>query len=166
MSKLCIKDLKMDLYGQVRQQSLVRFPSCLLGQKPQVQCKLDLQTCRILCGCVICIVVLHYNWIIFTHCFNCRNLTSYQAKTSTTSLEIVLDGARKIYTTGSEVTGQVVITATEQVNFDQIIVSRKGEGRVYPSHYGKILKWWPLPAYVVTVHVFEFCYKQCAVSRL
>jgi len=73
--------------------------------------------------------------------FHCRNLTSYQAKTSTTSLEIVLDRAGMIYTTGSEVTGQVVITATEQVNFDQIIVTLKGEGRVYPSHYGKILSY-------------------------
>ena len=111
--------------------------------------------------CYLWTLVLHYNWIIFTHCFYCRNLTSYQAKTSSTSLEIVLDRAGMIYTTGSEVTGQVVITATEQVNFDQIIVSLKGEGRVYPSpsHYGKILSYVRGPKYAGHHHGEVYCAK-------
>ena len=66
-----------------------------------------------------------------------------------------------IYTTGSEVTGQVVITATEQVNFDQIIVSLKGEGRVYPSpsHYGKILSYVRGPKYAGHHHGEVYCAK-------
>ena len=66
--------------------------------------------------------------------FYCRKLTSYQVKTRSTRVEIVLDRAGKIYTKGSEVTGQVLITASKQVNYDQIIVSLKGEGRVYPGN--------------------------------
>jgi len=66
--------------------------------------------------------------------FYCRKLTSYQVKTRSTRVEIVLDRAGKNYTTGSEVTGQVLITASKQVNYDQIIVSLKGEGRVYPGN--------------------------------
>jgi len=42
-----------------------------------------------------------------------RNPTSYQPKTTGSSVEIVLDRAGKIYTTGSEVTGQVVITSSK-----------------------------------------------------
>jgi len=70
--------------------------------------------------------------------FYCRKLISYQVKTRSTSVEIDLDQAGIIYTTGSEVTGQVVINASKQLNYDQIIVSLKGEGRVYP---GKLVSY-------------------------
>jgi len=52
-----------------------------------------------------------------------------------------------------------VITATEQVNFDQIIVSLKGEGRVYPSHYGKILSYVRGPKYAGHHHGEVYCAK-------
>ena len=71
----------------------------------------------------------------------------------------MLDRAGKIYTTGSEVTGQVVITANERVNYDQIIVSLKGEGRVYPSHYGKILSYVRRPKYSGHHHGEVYCAK-------
>ena len=32
-----------------------------------------------------------------------------------------------------------MITSSKQLNYDHIIVCLKGEGRVYPSHYGKLL---------------------------
>ena len=97
---------------------------------------------------------------MLTHVLSyCRKLTSYQVKTSSTSVEIVLDRAGKIYTKGSEVTGQVVITANELENYDQIIVSLKGEGRVYPSHYGKILSYVRRPKYAGHHHGEVYCAK-------
>jgi len=88
--------------------------------------------------------------------FYCRKLISYQVKTRSTSVEIDLDQAGKIYTTGSEVTGQVVINASKQLNYDQIIVSLKGEGRVYP---GKLVSYVRGPKCVGHHHGEVYCAK-------
>ena len=88
--------------------------------------------------------------------FYCRKLISYQLKTRSTSVEIDLDQAGKIYTTGSDVTGQVVINASKQVNYDQIIVSLKGEGRVYP---GKLVSYVRGPKCAGHHHGEVYCAK-------
>lgn len=59
-------------------------------------------------------------------------------------MEILLDRAEQIYTNGSEVTGNVILTSYEPVNCEQIIVSLKGEGRVFFSAVsGKAKRIYP-----------------------
>ena len=75
----------------------------------------------------------------------------------------MLDRAGKIYTTGSEVTGQVVITARRRVNYDQIIVSLKGEGRVYPTHCRKLLSYASRRKYAGHHHGETYCAKSAVL---
>ena len=70
----------------------------------------------------------------------CRKLTEYQVTNDCASIQIVLDRAGQTYTNGSEVSGHVVITAMEPLSYDQVIVTLKGEGKVFfPQHiHGKL----------------------------
>ena len=71
----------------------------------------------------------------------CRKLTEYQVTNDGANIQIVLDRAGQIFTNGSEVSGHVVITANEPLSYDQIIVSLKGEGKVFfPLNHGKLAR--------------------------
>ena len=61
----------------------------------------------------------------------CRKLTEYQVTNDGANIQIVLDRAGQIFTNGSEVSGHVVITAMEPLSYDQVIVTLKGEGKVF-----------------------------------
>ena len=72
----------------------------------------------------------------------CRKLTEYQVTNGGANIQIVLDRAGQIFTNGSEVSGHVVITANEPLSYDQVIVSLKGEGKVFfPLNHGKLASY-------------------------
>ena len=94
-------------------------------------------------GLYTCSIVAVFVWkhsLLAPISFFYRKLTEYQVTSDSASIHIVLDQAGQIYTNGSEVSGHVVITANEPLSYDQVIVTLKGEGKVFfPQHiHGKL----------------------------
>ena len=91
----------------------------------------------------------------------CRKLAEYQVTNGCASIQIVLDRAGQIYTNGSEVSGHVVIIANEPLSYDQVIVSLKGEGKVFfPLNHGKLGSYGRkhvLPKYAGHHHGEVYC---------